>query len=72
MVKALLHVPAVRARELAASGQQEDYIRGLEAIYGLTVDQPQEKDAELIEQLSQMLRMIITGARTIAGNPPTR
>ncbi len=46
MVKALLHVPAVRARELAASGQQEDYIRGLEAIYGLTVDQPQEKAAD--------------------------
>ena len=31
-------VPAVRARELAASGQQDDYIRGLEAIYGITVN----------------------------------
>ncbi|MCC3294882.1 glutamyl-tRNA reductase [Arthrobacter sp. zg-Y411] len=38
MVKQLLHVPTVRARELAASGQQEDYIRGLEALYGITVD----------------------------------
>ncbi|MDK1316941.1 glutamyl-tRNA reductase [Arthrobacter sp. zg.Y20] len=37
MVKQLLHVPTVRARELAASGQQEDYIRGLEALYGITV-----------------------------------
>ncbi|MCQ1952742.1 glutamyl-tRNA reductase [Arthrobacter sp. zg-Y238] len=38
MVKQLLHVPTVRARELAASGQQEDYIRGLEALYGITVE----------------------------------
>ena len=37
MVKQLLHVPTVRARELAASGQQEEYIRGLEALYGITV-----------------------------------
>ena len=40
MVKQLLHVPTVRARELAAIGQQEDYIAGLEALYGITVDQP--------------------------------
>ena len=40
MVKQLLHVPTVRARELAASGQQEDYIRGLEALFGITLDQP--------------------------------
>ena len=40
MVKQLLHVPTVRARELAASGQQEDYIRGLEALYGITVQKP--------------------------------
>ena len=40
MVKQLLHVPTVRARELAANGQQEDYIAGLEALYGITVDQP--------------------------------
>ena len=26
MVKQLLHVPTVRARELAANGQQEDYV----------------------------------------------
>jgi glutamyl-tRNA reductase len=40
MVKQLLHVPTVRARELAANGQQEEYIAGLEALYGITVDQP--------------------------------
>jgi glutamyl-tRNA reductase len=40
MVKQLLHVPTVRARELAANGQQEHYIAGLEALYGITVDQP--------------------------------
>jgi glutamyl-tRNA reductase len=40
MVKQLLHVPTVRARELAASGQQDDYVAGLEAVYGITVEQP--------------------------------
>ncbi|MCU1532758.1 MAG: glutamyl-tRNA reductase [Arthrobacter sp.] len=40
MVKQLLHVPTVRARELAANGQQEHYVAGLEALYGITVDQP--------------------------------
>ncbi len=40
MVKQLLHVPTVRARELASNGQQEDYVAGLEALYGITVDQP--------------------------------
>lgn len=43
MVKQLLHVPTVRARELAASGQQEDYIKGLEALYGITPGQPVER-----------------------------
>jgi len=38
MVKQLLHIPTVRARELAASGQQEAYVAGLEALYGITVD----------------------------------
>jgi glutamyl-tRNA reductase len=34
----LLHVPTVRARELAANGQQDAYVAGLEALYGITVD----------------------------------
>ncbi|MGP0224824.1 MULTISPECIES: glutamyl-tRNA reductase [unclassified Paenarthrobacter] len=41
MVKQLLHVPTVRARELAAKGQQDDYVAALEALYGIQVEQPQ-------------------------------
>jgi glutamyl-tRNA reductase len=40
MVKQLLHVPTVRARELASNGQQEQYVAALEALYGITVEQP--------------------------------
>lgn len=40
MVKQLLHIPTVRARELAANGQQDDYVAGLEAVYGITVEGP--------------------------------
>jgi glutamyl-tRNA reductase len=40
MVKQLLHVPTVRARELAANGQQDEYAAALEALYGITVEQP--------------------------------
>ncbi|MCC3268020.1 glutamyl-tRNA reductase [Arthrobacter gengyunqii] len=43
MVKQLLHVPTVRARELAASGQQDDYIKGLEALFGITPENPVER-----------------------------
>jgi glutamyl-tRNA reductase len=32
MVKQLLHVPTVRARELAANGQQDEYVAALEAL----------------------------------------
>jgi len=59
----VLHEPALASKAIT---------RLVFAMGATAVDQPQEKDAELIEQLSQMLRMIITGARTIAGNPPTR
>ncbi|MEO3942426.1 glutamyl-tRNA reductase [Paenarthrobacter nicotinovorans] len=41
MVKQLLHIPTVRARELAANGQQDDYVAALEALYGIQVEQPQ-------------------------------
>ncbi len=41
MVKQLLHIPTVRARELAANGQQEEYVAALEALYGIQVEQPQ-------------------------------
>jgi glutamyl-tRNA reductase len=45
MVKQLLHIPTVRARELAAKGQQEDYVAALEALYGIEVEQPQAAPA---------------------------
>ncbi|WP_405472343.1 glutamyl-tRNA reductase [Paenarthrobacter ilicis] len=40
MVKQLLHTPTVRARELAANGQQDQYVAALEALYGIQVEQP--------------------------------
>ncbi|MBW4094759.1 MAG: glutamyl-tRNA reductase [Acidobacteria bacterium] len=40
MVKSLLHIPTVRARELAAAGQQDAYVAGLEALYGISVETP--------------------------------
>ncbi|MGM0929502.1 MAG: glutamyl-tRNA reductase [Actinomycetota bacterium] len=40
MVKQLLHQPTVRARELAANGEQDRYIAALEALYGITVEEP--------------------------------
>ncbi|MCY0903483.1 glutamyl-tRNA reductase [Arthrobacter sp. H14-L1] len=40
MVKSLLHIPTVRARELAAAGEQDSYLAGLEALYGITVEEP--------------------------------
>ena len=36
------------------------------AMGATAMDLPPEKDAELVEQLSQMVRMIITGARALA------
>lgn len=35
MVKQLLHIPTVRGRELAAQGRADEYIAGIEALYGL-------------------------------------
>lgn len=40
----LLHVPAVRARELAAAGRHEDYAAALEALFGITPDASGQKD----------------------------
>ncbi len=39
MVKSLLHIPTVRARELAAAGEQDSYLAGLQALYGITVNE---------------------------------
>ncbi|GAA5229821.1 glutamyl-tRNA reductase [Arthrobacter cryoconiti] len=38
MVKQLLHVPTVRAKELAAAGDSESYLAALDALYGLKVE----------------------------------
>ncbi|MCW4464347.1 glutamyl-tRNA reductase [Glutamicibacter sp. MNS18] len=40
MMRQLLHVPTVRARELAAQGRAGDYISALETMYGLEVSTP--------------------------------
>ncbi|MCG2622792.1 glutamyl-tRNA reductase [Arthrobacter sp. I2-34] len=45
MVKQLLHLPTVRARELASAGRQDDYIAALEALYGITVEEPAARGA---------------------------
>ncbi|MFF2245125.1 glutamyl-tRNA reductase [Arthrobacter sp. NPDC058130] len=37
LVRRLLHLPTVRARELAADGRQHDYAAALEALFGLSV-----------------------------------
>lgn len=40
LVQALLHTPTVRARQLARAGQAQDYLAGLQALYGLDPSQP--------------------------------
>ena len=40
MMRQLLHVPTVRARELAAEGRAGDYIDALETLYGLEIELP--------------------------------
>lgn len=46
MVRQLLHVPTVRARELAAEGRGDDYLDALHALYGIEVDPPDRPAAE--------------------------
>ncbi|MFI8572799.1 HTH-type transcriptional repressor FabR [Stenotrophomonas bentonitica] len=60
---ARLHEPALASKAIT---------RLVFAMGATAVDLPPEKDPELIEQLTQMLRMIITGARTLAGSTPLR
>ncbi|WP_125609702.1 glutamyl-tRNA reductase [Specibacter cremeus] len=38
MVRQLLHTPTVRAKELAAAGDGDSYLAGLEALYGISVE----------------------------------
>lgn len=56
MVKQLLHIPTVRARELASDGRQEDYVAALEALYGIQVEQPQAAPAAECPVDHQQLR----------------
>ncbi|MDO5617167.1 glutamyl-tRNA reductase [Kocuria sp.] len=39
MVKSLLHEPTVRARQLAKEGRADDYLTGLEALFGITIEE---------------------------------
>lgn len=54
---AKLHQPALVSKAIT---------RLVFAVGATAMDLPPEKDAELIDQLSDMVRMIITGSRTIA------
>lgn len=56
-----LHEPALAAKAIT---------RLIFAMGGTAMDLPAEKDPELVEQMSQMIRMIITGARALARNQP--
>ncbi|MDI3212486.1 glutamyl-tRNA reductase [Arthrobacter sp. AL12] len=66
MVKQLLHVPTVRARELAANGQQENYVAALEALYGITVEQPVARAADAGCPVEHQPRPAPGGVRDIA------
>lgn len=50
MVKQLLHVPTVRAKELAAAGDAESYLAALDALYGLKIE-PAALSATLADRL---------------------
>jgi AcrR family transcriptional regulator len=58
---ATLHEPALVSKAIT---------RLVFAMGATAMDLPPEKDAELIEQLSQMVRMILTGSRAIAEEKP--
>ena len=54
---ATLHEPALAAKAIT---------RLVFAMGGSAIDLPEERDPELIEEMSQMIRMIITGSRAMA------
>jgi AcrR family transcriptional regulator len=58
--KAPLHAPALVSKAIT---------RLVFTMGAAAMDLPPEKDPELIEQISQMLRMIITGSRVLARHP---
>ena len=58
--RARLHEPALVSKAIT---------RLVFAMGAVAMDQPPERDPELIEEISQMLRMIITGARVLDSSP---
>ncbi len=56
---AVLHAPALVSKAIT---------RLVFAMGASAMDLPPERDPELIEQISQMLRMILTGARVLGGS----
>jgi glutamyl-tRNA reductase len=46
LASVLLHTPSVRAREVALSGRGQDFIDGLEAVYGISVELGREQPDE--------------------------
>jgi glutamyl-tRNA reductase len=46
MVRQLLHVPTVRARQLAAEGRQDEYTAALEALYGIEPEDTAESASQ--------------------------
>lgn len=63
MVRQLLHVPTVRARELASEGRTEDYVAALETLYGLDLSAPQSPAAPAEQRVDE---------QTVAGCPVLR
>ncbi|MEG2576664.1 MAG: glutamyl-tRNA reductase, partial [Glutamicibacter sp.] len=51
MVRQLLHVPTVRARELAGEGRTGEYVSALETLYGLELSQPEPGKSETTQAL---------------------
>ncbi|MBB1061151.1 HTH-type transcriptional repressor FabR [Marilutibacter spongiae] len=60
---ATLHEPALAAKAIT---------RLVFAVGGTAMDLPREKDTELVNQLSTMVRMIVTGARSLRPDESTR
>ncbi|MBT1002935.1 glutamyl-tRNA reductase [Paenarthrobacter sp. DKR-5] len=62
MVKQLLHIPTVRARELAARGEQDSYVAALEALYGISLDEPADASPAACPVDHEELRRAAGGA----------
>ncbi|RKW71967.1 glutamyl-tRNA reductase [Galactobacter caseinivorans] len=85
MIKQLLHVPTVRAREMAAEGRIEDYTDALESLFGIEVPvspahkarkaattQPQRATAAELAQAAELaakLSHAASGMDTVAAAP---